>query len=108
MPRLTFLLRSGQYRHAPCPIWALKMSSESPQPSRQHPNPTEHSGTARRSPSVAESLTPTGSACTQNAVMVNFRIVPDFRKGSEGVLSLEGDARSQNCWRSSVGRASDL
>ena len=25
--------------------------------------------------------------CTRNAVMVTFRIVPDIRKGSEGVLS---------------------
>src|SRR5713101_3137216 len=91
MPRLTFLFRSGQYRHAPCPIWTLKMSSESPRPSRQHPNPTEHSGTARRSPSVAESLPETPSACTQNAVMVTFRIVPDIRKGSEGVLSPKSD-----------------
>ena len=29
-----------------------------------------------------------GPACTQNAVMVTFRIVPEIRKGSEGVLSL--------------------
>ena len=29
----------------------------------------------------------TASPCTQNAVMVTFRIVPDIRKGSEGVLS---------------------
>ena len=30
---------------------------------------------------------PSPSPCTQNAVMVTFRIVPDIRKGSEGVLS---------------------
>jgi hypothetical protein len=31
------------------------------------------------------------SPCTQNAVMVTFRIVPDIGKGSEGVLSLKRD-----------------
>ena len=33
----------------------------------------------------------TASPCTQNAVMVTFRIVPDIRKGSEGVLSPKRD-----------------
>ena len=31
------------------------------------------------------------SPCTQNAVMVTFRIVSDIRKGSEGVLSPKGE-----------------
>ena len=36
----------------------------------------------------AEITAPEISApCTRNAVMVTFRIVPDIRKGSEGVLS---------------------
>src|SRR5450631_1019830 len=47
----------------PCSIWALKTSCESPRPSHQHPNPTEHSGIGLRSLSVAESLVNTGFAC---------------------------------------------
>jgi hypothetical protein len=58
--RLTFLFVQASIGMPPCPIWALKMSSESPRPSHQPPNPTEHSGTALRSLSVAESLRDTG------------------------------------------------
>src|SRR6266852_7045644 len=49
-PDLPF--RSGQY-----------LSSESPRPSHQHTNPTEHSATALRSLSVAESLDPSWPRC---------------------------------------------
>jgi hypothetical protein len=45
--------------------------------------------------------------CARITVMVPFRIVPDIWKGSEGYTRLKR-AFVSNCWRSSVGRASDL
>ena len=44
--------------------------------------------------------------CTCYAVVITFKIVPDIRKGSGEVFAREGCV--PDCWRSSVGRASDL
>src|SRR5580658_2108526 len=40
----------------PCQIWVCKTSCESPRPSHQSVNPTEHSGVGSSQPLVAESL----------------------------------------------------
>ena len=58
------------------------MSSESPPPSHQHPNPAERSGIARRSSSVAESLRRTIPLVMLSGIRYNY-LPLDIRKAAK-------------------------